>query len=167
MREFDDGAVATAFGHDKTVLAAVAIQRTPFDETAPALSPDGTMLAYQSDESGRGEITLVRLIDGSRRVVSRQGGTKPFWSADGRSLYFEQRGAVMSVGIDPQRGDAGAPLLVARLHDQAPIGIAKSGAVLLQRTRDPSVRADIGGLTVNWIEHLRRTLLPPLPPTPR
>ena len=146
---------------------AQMIAQTPFDETAPAISPDGTLLAYQSDESGRWEITLVRLSDGARHVVSRDGGSRPFWSPDGRTLYFEEQTALMGMSVDPQRGEASAPTPVSSLHDQEAVGVSRSGAVLLQRIGDPSVRTDIGGLTVNWIEHLRRTLVPPLPSIPR
>jgi DNA-binding winged helix-turn-helix (wHTH) protein/Tol biopolymer transport system component len=144
-----------------------AIAQTPFDEIAPALSIDGRLLAYQSDESGRWEITLVRLADGARNVISRDGGIRPFWSADGRLLFFESNGELMNVRVDPSTGSAGAPLPVSRLNDATAVGITPSGDVLLYRPSDPSTRLDLGGLTVNWIEHLRRTLVPPLPNTPR
>lgn len=142
------------------------IAQTPFDETAPALSPNGAMIAYQSDESSRWEITLVRLSDGKRTVVSRDGGAAPFWSADGRLLFFEQDDTLMSVRVDPSLEGTGAPIVVSRLNGATAVGIAPSGAVLLQRN-DPQLRIDSASLTINWIEHLRRTLLPALPSTPR
>jgi DNA-binding winged helix-turn-helix (wHTH) protein len=143
------------------------VAQTAFDEIAPALSSDGRLLAYQSDESGRWEITLVRLADGARNVISRDGGVRPFWSADGRLLYFESNGQLMNVRVEPSAGTASAPIAVSRLTGTVAVGITPSGEALLSRSTDPSTRLDAGGLTVNWIEHLRRTLLPPLPKTPR
>jgi Tol biopolymer transport system component len=143
------------------------IAQTPFDEVAPAISNDGTMLAYQSDESGQWEITVVRLGDGRRHVVSRGGGVRPLWSHDGRLLYFEQGGSLVTVTIDPSRDGAGAAIVASRLNGASPVGIAPSGAVLLHRAGDPHLRVDSAAVTVNWIQHLRRTLLPPLPTTTR
>lgn len=143
------------------------IAQTPFDEIAPAISRDGSLVAYQSDESGQWEITLVRRSDGRRRVVSRGGGLRPFWSRDGRVLYFEQDGELMSVTVDPATDATGAPIAVVHLNGARPVGIAPSGAVLLHRAGDPHLRVDSAALTVNWIEHLRRTLVPPMPSTPR
>jgi TolB protein len=44
----------------------------PFDDSAAAFSPDSTLCAYQSDDSGRSEIHLLRLRDGRRVVVSME-----------------------------------------------------------------------------------------------
>jgi hypothetical protein len=153
--------------HHRGTSGTQMIAQTPFDEVAPAISPDATMLAYQSDESGQWEITVVRLSDGRRQVVSRGGGARPFWSHDGRLLHFEQTGTLMTVAIDPSQDGAGAPIAVSRLNGASPVGIAPSGAVLLHRAVDPHLRLDSAALTLNWIQQLRRTLLPPLPTTPR
>ena len=62
---------------------------TPFAESAPALSPDGKWIAYQSNESGRNEV-YVRSFPDSRekQLVSTAGGTMPAWRGDGRELYY-------------------------------------------------------------------------------
>lgn len=59
------------------------------DETAPAVSPDGRWLAYQSDETGRVEI-IVRAIGGleARVQVSNMGGSEPVWDPRGHVLYY-------------------------------------------------------------------------------
>ncbi len=58
----------------------------------PELSPDGTLLAYQSNESGRSEVYLTRFpsLEG-RWQVSQKGGGDPRWSPDGHALYWWQR----------------------------------------------------------------------------
>ena len=57
--------------------------------------PDGAWLAFASDESGRWEIYVRALPDGRPIAVSSGGGERPVWSADGRSIYFEDGARVM------------------------------------------------------------------------
>jgi Tol biopolymer transport system component len=73
--------------------------RTPFEERDAVFSPDGRVLAFESDESGAPEI-YVMPIDavGSRRRVSRSGGQTPRWRRDGKELfYLAPDGSLMSV----------------------------------------------------------------------
>ena len=71
---------------------------TPFDESAPAFSPDGKWLAYVSDESGRAEVYVQPYPGpGAKWAVSTEGGTEPAWSADGRELYFRHRDQLVVV----------------------------------------------------------------------
>ena len=57
---------------------------TEFQEEAPAQSPDGRWLAYQSDESGQPEIYVKPFpnVDGGRWQVSTNGGYRPVWSPE-------------------------------------------------------------------------------------
>jgi serine/threonine protein kinase/Tol biopolymer transport system component len=67
--------------------------QTPANETDMSLSPDGRLLAYSSDESGRTEIYVSRFPEMSNRVrVSSGGGQRPMWRGDGRELYFVNAG---------------------------------------------------------------------------
>ena len=64
--------------------------RTPFDETFPAVSPDGRWIAYQSDESGRFEVYVGRFPGSSGKwQISNAGGILPIWSPNGRELFFQ------------------------------------------------------------------------------
>jgi Tol biopolymer transport system component len=89
-----------------------------FGETYPALSRDGTWLAYVSDQSGRVEV-YVRRFDGSGEVtqVSQGGGDEPVWSADGRELFYrsysEQSVRLMSVKTETGN--------VFRIADRSPL----------------------------------------------
>ncbi len=76
--------------------AATTILPPAYDEAAPALSPDGRWLAYQSDETGRSEI-YVRPYPGpgARLSLSAEGGSEPAWSRDGRSLYYRAGDSMM------------------------------------------------------------------------
>jgi Tol biopolymer transport system component len=62
---------------------------TPASETSAKISPDGRVVAYTSDASGRDELYLDTFPEhsGARRV-STDGAAQPLWRADGRELYF-------------------------------------------------------------------------------
>ena len=68
-----------------------------------ALSPDGRWLAYTaSDQAGRGEIAVQSFPDPTQKVVvSRDGGSEPRWSGNGRELFFESKGQMMVVAVPP------------------------------------------------------------------
>ncbi len=61
-------------------------------QVGPRFSPDGAWLAYTSRTLERfGEIRLVRPDGtGDRRLARRNGGTTLAWSADGKTLVFDQ-----------------------------------------------------------------------------
>jgi Tol biopolymer transport system component/predicted Ser/Thr protein kinase len=62
---------------------------TPFNESSPAMSPNGKWIAYQSNESGRLEVYVRSFPDGREKwLVSNGGGGMPAWSADGREIYY-------------------------------------------------------------------------------
>jgi len=53
------------------------------------LAPDGSLVAYTSDETGRFEVYVDSFpVPGDRRQVSSDGGLAPAWSRDGRRLVF-------------------------------------------------------------------------------
>lgn len=62
---------------------------TPANESEGVISPDGSGLAYVTDQSGRDEVWIARFPDGAdARQVSRGGGSMPRWRTDGRELFF-------------------------------------------------------------------------------
>ena len=88
------------------------IVKTTFDEYDGRFSPDGQLMAYVSNESGRPEIYVQPFpTTGNRWIVSAGGGTEPRWRGDGRELYYlSADGRVMSVATQPaSRFSAGVP----------------------------------------------------------
>jgi len=86
------------------------IQRD-FDQWQGQFSPDGRLVAYVSDESGRSEVLLRRFAapsDGPGSepetvVVSSAGGTAPRWRAGGKELYFiSADGTVMVADVNAE-----------------------------------------------------------------
>ena len=62
---------------------------TPYEEYAGVLSPDGTRIAYVSEESGRSEVYVERFPSrAERRQISTSGGWNPRWAPNGRELFY-------------------------------------------------------------------------------
>jgi Tol biopolymer transport system component len=75
--------------------------QTRFNESAPAVSPNGQLLAYVSDESGRSEIYVRRIEGGEQRwLVTTDGGTEPLWRRDGKELFFRRGPDVFGVAVE-------------------------------------------------------------------
>ncbi len=82
-------------------------------------SPDGTWLAFNSDESGSPEIYVARWPGARDRVrVSTSGGQFPRWAQDGRELFYLSSAGLMSVPVS--RDQPGSSRLL--------LDTAKSGA---------------------------------------
>jgi serine/threonine-protein kinase len=69
------------------------------------LSPDGSRIAYQSDESGQFEVFVRSFPDVERYYMnaSSNGGIQPLWSPSGDELFYIEPGPpsrLMSVGIE-------------------------------------------------------------------
>ncbi len=73
---------------------------TPWDEWAPAFSPNGRLLAYASDESGRSEVYVQPYPGpGQKFLISTGGGTDPVWAPDGSQLFYRLGGHIMAVPV--------------------------------------------------------------------
>lgn len=85
---------------------------TPNSETQPALSPDATLLAYTSNETGQMEVFLRPYPqDGPKVQVSSGGGQVPRWSPTGDRIYYRSGvvsadgfTGVMAVTVDQTNG---------------------------------------------------------------
>ncbi len=95
----------------------VSLLQTQFREGVSRVSADGRWLAYSSWESGNAE-TYVRPFTpdapagtGAKWLVSKGGGARPLWRADGKELFYVSlTGSVMAVDIDTSKGfQAGTP----------------------------------------------------------
>ncbi len=136
--------------------APVPVVRTAFDESDPALSPDGRWLAYQGNESNRWEVYVRPYPAGGAAVpISAGGGRAPAWSRDGRTLYYAGRDGVMAVTL---AGDAPSkPLAVVR-GPWIPRGTAPDARLLVERDRTARAGVDRIGVTLQWSRELQRLI---------
>ena len=81
--------------------AAVVLQQLPEHEWEPALSSDGTLLAYNSGDRGQSEVILRTYPNQTGRwQVSSAGGSSAVWSPRGDALYYRDIAAhVMRVEV--------------------------------------------------------------------
>ena len=100
----------------------------PFPERDARFSPNGRLVAYVSQETGRPEVS-VQQIDGKPRrdMISVAGGDQPVWSRNGPELFFVDPQGLLrsaSVSTDTQgRPTFGTPVL----HKVPAIGRGYSG----------------------------------------
>jgi eukaryotic-like serine/threonine-protein kinase len=90
------------------------VVQTAFAELWATFSPDGRLIAYQSNESGRAEIYVHEFPEARHKwQVSTDGGAEPFWRGDGRELYYRAGSRLMAVPIQAGASfSAGAPAQV-------------------------------------------------------
>ena len=139
-------------------------------ESNPALSPDGRWLAFESSQSGRPEVYVTPFPPAAttpsstppRWQVSTQGGSRPRWSGDGKSVLYVSlddvrilrtavRDSSGSLESDPPTVFAEVPVMpVAR----SPFDVASDGRLLLLERTINQV-APLAVIT-NW-----RTLMRP------
>jgi len=78
-----------------------------FEEGSPRWSPDGRNLAFHSNATGRSQIWLANLQDGSLRTLTRATDAQlydPVWSPDGSRIAYgdasNHASFILQVGID-------------------------------------------------------------------
>lgn len=85
---------------------AFQVTFTRVDERAPALSPDGSILAFLRSRSAgdsSSSLVLLNLLNGAERRTEAPGATTALaWSGDGRTLLVETRTGVLQSGSPPQ-----------------------------------------------------------------
>jgi Tol biopolymer transport system component len=67
------------------------ILATPYTEHEARFSPNGKWVAYESNESGKEEIYIMRSDQPGKLRVSTSGGESPVWRRDGKELFFVAR----------------------------------------------------------------------------
>jgi hypothetical protein len=137
---------------------------TEADERDGQLSRDGRYLAYTSNQTGRDEVYVTGFPDGTGRwQVSTEGGLEPYWSADGRRIFFRNDRQVAYVEIDTSRGfRAGQPIAFAELsygvaRENSAFSVHPDGErVLTMEPTGPLNEQNQLRVVVDWFEELRR-----------
>jgi Tol biopolymer transport system component len=84
---------------------AKPLMTTPAREEEGYFSPDGRLIAYLSDESGRFELYVRRFpIGGDRVQISNGGVAGASWASDSRELVYRSGANMMSVRLIEKDG---------------------------------------------------------------
>lgn len=139
---------------------------TPFHQHAPAIAPDGRLLAYLSDRSGSLQVFVSPYPDVTSRPplqISRNGGFEPRWSRDGRELYFREGKRLMVAPIDngTDGPHARTPTALFELRSSPPspvvsvFDVAPDGRFLVLEDEAPKERSH-AVVVENWFAELER-----------
>jgi serine/threonine protein kinase len=133
---------------------------TEHNETAAMFSPDGRLIAYQSDESGRYEIYIRHFgSQGRRWTISTEGGTEPVWARDEQKmkLYYRNGDKMMVVDIktEPDFAPSQPKLLFEERFNAGRLAAdydvtADGRFLMIQET--PSTQIHV---VLNWFEELK------------
>jgi Tol biopolymer transport system component len=129
-------------------------------------SPDGRWMAYSSNESGRLELYVVPIGNGTGKLqISSGGGTSPAWRRDGKELfYWTADNTLVSVPITLKQGqvEAGAehqlfrPLsALGTVTTNSNFDVTADGQRFLLIT-SPELTARPINLVTDWTEGLHR-----------
>jgi serine/threonine-protein kinase len=143
--------------------------QTPAYEGTPAVSPNGRVVAYESDESGQMEVYLRSFPDGGGKIqVSSGGGFNPVWTRSGKELFYRARlegskRQMIVVDVSP-----GIPVRVSRgrrlfedSYADAGYDVLPDGQHFVMVEVDwEASRITHFNVVLNWFEELKR-LVPP------
>ena len=99
------------------------LQSQSFEQVAPAFSPNGRFVAYESNESGRIEVYVQTFpASGQKWLISSGGGLSPHWRDDGKEIFYvTEDGKVMSAQL---KSDSSFDNVVTKQLFQANIKMA-------------------------------------------
>jgi serine/threonine-protein kinase len=155
--------------------AASPFLKSTFNDQAPSFSPDGSWLAYQSNESGKNEV-YVRAFppsatsSGGKWQVSNNGGSLPRWSRTARELVYQSADQLMTVSytVNGTKFIADKPRVwIASLSGASRYGwdLAADGkrviALIPENTAQAAPREHVIVMLQNFTDELRRRV--PLP----
>jgi Tol biopolymer transport system component len=134
---------------------------TDFAESQAKVSPDNRWIAFVTDRSGKDEVWVADFPSGDNaRVLSRQSGSFPQWSARGKELLYVDEDKQL-VAVPFNDGVAGNPQVlfrVERLADTDRIVTPTANAyaatqdgqrfLVAERAHDPNVPPI--RIVVNW-----------------
>jgi eukaryotic-like serine/threonine-protein kinase len=160
MRVATDGRTATDI-----YALPLSGERKPFsvvqngsNNGQPRVSPDGTWMAYSSNESGRFEVYVTGFPGGGAKwQVSASGGSFPKWRRDGKELFWLDAGDnMMAVDINT----SGITVRMGTPHvlfhaggvqtQQGPYAVTADGEKFLINTGDVKEENQPFALVQNW-----------------
>jgi serine/threonine-protein kinase len=144
--------------------------QTPSVQIEPTFSPDGHWLAYAADESGQYQIYVQPFPGpGGKWQISTDGGREPFWSRNGKELFYRngRKMMVLDVTLKPSFTAAQPKVLfegryvtdvasAERSYDVTPDG---QRFVMIMPSEQELAATQIN-VVLNWFEDLKRRVGP-------
>jgi serine/threonine-protein kinase len=130
--------------------------RTEFNERESAFSPDGTWLAFVSDESGRDDVYVAAISDPEKlQCISSNGGHSPRWSPDGEALFYREDDMLMVVSFEtvPELS-VGEPEVLLPAPSEFTFDISPDSQHFLM-TEELEKPSQVY-VVLNWFEELKR-----------
>jgi serine/threonine-protein kinase len=134
------------------------------DEYDAKFSPDSRWLAYVSNETGRDEVFIRPVGEGSgRKQLSSEGGNAPVWAPNGRDIYFLKGEQLATVSVDGQGNPAGrdrvlftVPTFQGARVDPPIFGMMPDGQHFVFLMGQTSSAATHYNVVLNWLEELKQ-----------
>ena len=139
--------------------------QTPVEDRSGYFSPDGKLIAYQSEESGRDEVYVQTFpASANKWTISTDGGLAPRWSPNGKELFYIQRdGKLMSVDVKTGAGtfEPGIPkplfdLALARTVPGSDYAVSSDGQRFLFLSRLNESGMSPLAVVMNWMADARK-----------
>ena len=142
----------------------VKLLATPASEMHGNFSPNGRLVAYTSDESGKFQVYVQTLpLSDKKWQVSTSGGYEPRWRADGREIYYlsEDR-KLVSVAVRP---GPSFDVPKALFQTRVPVGVSANrmhyvpshdGQRFLVNTQNTEMQQTPITVVLNWVAGLKK-----------
>lgn len=137
---------------------------SPASKVGGQFSPDGKLVAYVADDTGRDEVYVRKVARPDVVVaVSTNGGRSPRWSPDGKEIFYKRGDAFLVASVtnnpDLSVGDARKlfELQVASstTTQQAGYAVSPDGQRFLVQLPDPRALPTRINVVLNWFEELK------------
>lgn len=141
---------------------------TQFAEEEGRFSPDGTWVAYTSDETGIAEVYVQSFpLSGAKYQISTGGGSEPQWSNDGAELfYLSSNRMLMAVPITRSGAEPFRPGLAKELFRVPPVlvtgitarsyAVGKDGKRFLVAASEGNGSAPPLTVVLNWLSSVKK-----------
>ena len=150
--------VAISLDDDARRAPPERIFQSPYQVTGVHVSPDGRLMAYQSNEAGRSEVYVTPFPGpGARTPISSSGGSGPRWGDNGELFFVDASGRLIAVQIQSSPTlRVGQP---KALFEGATGGFETaegSQRFLMPRPTLADAKPSELHVVVNWVDDLRR-----------